>query len=481
MPEYTTPLAMINVRAMGATGNGSTDDRNAIQYAFDRSEGSPVFFPPGNYRIASQLFLDTKDYWLIGDRATITVSPTSTGVGSLERKHVIEQRTDTVPVTSFRCRGIKFVDQKLAGNGYWRAVIRIRKCGRTIIEDCEFQDVNNTCIQIGESSGVVGGTQGEIIVSKCKAWSSTPGTHVCSNFLKPESATHVLAIDNVISDYARAFSLEMNTGYTINSAIIARNLILNSKVGSESSTQTAIPLHVHAQNGSIGTVQLLGNTIRGTDMSGTASNGYEIMLQDATGTLGSFVCAGNLSDSCKLTGKQNFSYLALINSVADGVFEGNVFRNVLYSDSFAFTGETSDVITASGHNLTNDTPVVVSGGSLPTGLSAGTVYYVIGVSGNTFSLSTSVGGGAVDITGAGSGTINAIYRGLVVQNSNNILLRGNLIHGDFDRGIYLSAATNSLVSDNLLRGAFSSGGEIIHASSTGTAFTDNYANGSLVS
>lgn len=48
--------------------------------------------------------------------------------------------------------------------------------------------------------------------------------------------------------------------------------------------------------------------------------------------------------------------------------------------------------------------VLTTSGALPTGLSVGTTYYIISVSGNTFQISTSVGGSAVSTSSVGSGT-----------------------------------------------------------------------------
>lgn len=60
-----------------------------------------------------------------------------------------------------------------------------------------------------------------------------------------------------------------------------------------------------------------------------------------------------------------------------------------------------------------DAPVVFkTSGALPTGLTVGTVYYVLSASrtATTFRVSTSIGGSAVDTTGAGSGT-HTVYTG----------------------------------------------------------------------
>ena len=75
-----------------------------------------------------------------------------------------------------------------------------------------------------------------------------------------------------------------------------------------------------------------------------------------------------------------------------------------------FTATTADVITAPGHGLSNGQQVVflASAGTLPTGLTEGTIYYVISVSGDTFSVSTTSGGSAVDLTAAGSGHVQRI-------------------------------------------------------------------------
>lgn len=68
------------------------------------------------------------------------------------------------------------------------------------------------------------------------------------------------------------------------------------------------------------------------------------------------------------------------------------------------TDVTNDTVTSNGHGLANDQRVfvtAVNGESLPTGLAAATLYYVVGVATNTFQVSTTQGGSAVNITAAG--------------------------------------------------------------------------------
>lgn len=65
----------------------------------------------------------------------------------------------------------------------------------------------------------------------------------------------------------------------------------------------------------------------------------------------------------------------------------------------------TETITENNHGMSNGQQVRLtnSGGALPAGLSAGTTYYVVGVTANTFQLSTTLGGSAVNITGAAGG------------------------------------------------------------------------------
>src|SRR5262245_23710085 len=103
--------------------------------------------------------------------------------------------------------------------------------------------------------------------------------------------------------------------------------------------------------------------------------------------------------------------------VAFGLFDASTSGNLLYwgwlgtDDGDLFTATTADVLTAPGHTVVNDNVVrilIVPGGTLPTGLTEGTTYFVVSQSGDTFSLSTTQGGGAVNITASGSGLVAKI-------------------------------------------------------------------------
>ena len=71
--------------------------------------------------------------------------------------------------------------------------------------------------------------------------------------------------------------------------------------------------------------------------------------------------------------------------------------------NFTATNATN-ILTSTGHTLTNGDQIRLVGSDLPNGLNATTTYYVIGVSGNNFQVSASLGGSAVTFSDDGSGT-----------------------------------------------------------------------------
>ena len=97
----------------------------------------------------------------------------------------------------------------------------------------------------------------------------------------------------------------------------------------------------------------------------------------------------------------------------------------------------TDTLTAASHGLVNDQRVSVrlqdpagATDALPAGLQAKTAYFVVGATAGTFQLSTSVGGGAVDITDAGTGTFEVVSEGSVDVKVEHLDQDGNTIGED---------------------------------------------------
>lgn len=72
-----------------------------------------------------------------------------------------------------------------------------------------------------------------------------------------------------------------------------------------------------------------------------------------------------------------------------------------------FTADTSDLITSKAHGYSAGQAVVFWGSALPTGLSVGTIYYVIssGLATDAFKVSATLGGSAVDLSSTGGGFV----------------------------------------------------------------------------
>lgn len=75
---------ILNVKELGATGNGTTDDTYALQQAINivkvRTNGGAVYLPPGRYRITDTVSIDASNVTLFGegDQSIIYVSAWST-------------------------------------------------------------------------------------------------------------------------------------------------------------------------------------------------------------------------------------------------------------------------------------------------------------------------------------------------------------------------------------------------------------------
>jgi hypothetical protein len=85
-----------------------------------------------------------------------------------------------------------------------------------------------------------------------------------------------------------------------------------------------------------------------------------------------------------------------------------------------FTAATSDTITIPGHTLAVDDRVAfypVTGSSLPTGMTEGTLYWVKTSATDTITISTTQGGATLDITAVGDGLC---YKATTLAVSVNI-------------------------------------------------------------
>ncbi|MGO4672984.1 DUF3383 family protein [Bosea sp. 2YAB26] len=89
------------------------------------------------------------------------------------------------------------------------------------------------------------------------------------------------------------------------------------------------------------------------------------------------------------------------------------------TSTVTITIATPGVVTWTGHTLVNGDPIVLTTtGTLPTGLTAGTTYYVVSQATNTFQLAATVGGSAINTTGSQTGVhtaTNPQYGGSIAE------------------------------------------------------------------
>jgi fibronectin-binding autotransporter adhesin len=78
---------------------------------------------------------------------------------------------------------------------------------------------------------------------------------------------------------------------------------------------------------------------------------------------------------------------------------------------------TSDVFTSTGHGLANGDAITFAGSTMPSGITAGTTYYVIDSLANTYRVSITPGGAFVNYTGNGS-SLNFTSNVLFAANQN---------------------------------------------------------------
>lgn len=126
---------------------------------------------------------------------------------------------------------------------------------------------------------------------------------------------------------------------------------------------------------------------KGTANAGSMQNVFAV-IDDDPGQIALIAAA-------QPNNKQNYAFKILGN-------DAPVAKSATVTISVATPG----VVTWTGHGLAINTPVeFATTGALPTGLTAGTTYYVKTVlDPDTFTLSATPGGSVINTTGAGSGT-----------------------------------------------------------------------------
>ena len=133
-------------------------------------------------------------------------------------------------------------------------------------------------------------------------------------------------------------------------------------------------------------------------------------------------------------------YLRCNGAAVSRTTYANLFNALVLRSTVAISIATPGVVTWNAHGLGANDPVkFTTTGALPTGLTANTTYYVVGasVTANTFQVSATAGGAAINTTGTQSGThtaTNAAYGDGDGSTTFNVPdLRGRFMR-DLDEG-----------------------------------------------
>src|ERR1700722_3833507 len=104
------------------------------------------------------------------------------------------------------------------------------------------------------------------------------------------------------------------------------------------------------------------------------------------------------------------AYIGFWSALSGGTFQGMFPNGNATAYTFAAPSSTDTLLAPGSSYPANQTVVVfpTAGSTLPAGLTAGVIYYVISPSSDSFELSTPSGGSAINLTADGSGIVQAI-------------------------------------------------------------------------
>lgn len=150
-----------------------------------------------------------------------------------------------------------------------------------------------------------------------------------------------------------------------------------------------------------------------------------------------------------------------VNSLSGGTTGLRTYTTPTKSVTISFASPAVFTV-ASGDLPANTTQIeLFTTGTLPTGLSTNTIYYVVNASGTTFNVSLTSGGTAINTTAAGSGT----HTFGILGSIGNLVLDGTLSVANGGTG------TNSFQLNNLFLGNGTSGLKLVPAGATGNILT----------
>lgn len=201
-------------------------------------------------------------------------------------------------------------------------------------------------------------------------------------------------------------------------------------------------------------------------------------LGDALDSLSRVIQVVNKIDLAISVNPRNSSGTSLVNADstlestfysdgADDLFIGGTSVSVENSTAI---NTTSNTITSANNGFANGDRVIVnSSATAPGGLTSGNTYYIVGVSGNSFQLSSTSGGAGIDFSSAGTGTLTLTKQINAMKYIYQAMGELTQLQGTFASGTSVRTAINTVLSSLNSYGVDSSWGSAVDPDQTGAA------------
>lgn len=497
--KWSTPV-YYNVKAYGATGDGSTDDSTAIQTVLDLASvtnpGSTVFFPRGVYKVNAELELKgpitiqmDKDCTVIRGVSTMqyifknfnsSYAPTGyTGRGGITFMGGIIDGGATTMTTSctsiciahadnVRVERVTFTNvvdwHGLELNSTFNAVVRdctfkgfrIVTSGREISEAVQIDLALNSSALPGIGAGAYDNTSCEdILIEGCTVTSyGSYGAFGCLTGSHSWADGHKQVNIRVIGNYANGLSNYFVDANNYDGLVVSNNTVVNSN----GFVQLAIPSSM--TNDMFGCV-ISDNTMVNMGVANQApavlDNCIDIQGQDAL-TTGSFIHGVVISNNTIQLVNNLSNCIRMLNAL-DAVINGGVIWNITTAiPAIRVTGcRTANIVGTKIGNCVGEGIVVEQGATAATSIGATINNVVI----------EGISDYAIDIVSWAVGVKNCT---LMSQNTSGKALL--YLHG---------SATDNMITNNLIwkrdGNASCNGIQTNLAATNRTYFVGNYVKG----
>lgn len=447
---------MKSVHDVGAVGDGTTDDTAALQQALANYDH--VFIPPGTYKITDtlQITRSGQEIWGVQNSyismaagSISTVRPAilvrTSAAKCVLRGFSVDHNGDDWP----NAAGFSSLIGSLAGDARGNAVL-------VMADNASLQDISvyngwDNCIGIGEfdlATGLQSAGPDAVNIDGCETFNGGCGKHdwgpAPPGWYFQGAGIDVLTGTNAVvsncTDYGSydGFWADISGG---GSATFVNCVSVNcaaNEIWSDAAAGSNQPWNTNGFGGTLtgagaGWLKTPGGLAFYSGTYGTQFIGCVAKNPGMYGFVFDYMASESQAVACRVVGSAMHAFVVagdscrLIAPVAEGcgtasgdtapsgsvcpdigaiLVTGAVDRSATVTITIASPG----VVTQTAHPYVNGDRIKLSTtGALPTGLTAGTVYYIVNAATDTYQLSATSGGAAINTSGSQSGTHTSKY------------------------------------------------------------------------